>query len=126
VKLRVRHNSIRFRLGRSEVDLLQRGMECSETIYFPDSKRLEYVIQPCSRETITASFSDQVIRVEVPAQDLERWGASDQVGLSTEIHIADEPPLHVLIEKDFRCLDQRVSEDEADSFENPLERHPGP
>lgn len=31
--------------------------------------------------------------------------------------------LQILIEKDFRCLDDRVEEDQSDMFENPLAEH---
>ena len=124
MKLRVLHNAIRFRLGRTEVDLLSRGIECREIVYFPGAQRLEYVIKPSPGTAISAWLSDHVIHVEVPGRDLEVWGASNQVGLSAEISVPGETPLQVLIEKDFRCLDPRVSEDQADTFDNPLEAHP--
>ncbi len=124
MKLRILHNAIRFRLGRTEVDRLRRGIECREMIHFPGAQKLAYVIKPGPGTAISASLSDQVINVEVPGRDLEEWGASNQVGLSAEISVAGETPLQVLIEKDFRCLDPRDSEDQADTFDNPLEAHP--
>jgi hypothetical protein len=44
MKLRLRHNSIRLRLGKSEVEHLPESPECRETIVFPGNYRLEYAL----------------------------------------------------------------------------------
>jgi hypothetical protein len=123
MKLRIRQNSIRLRLGKSEVDRLEQGIECREAVCFPGNQKLEYVLEPSPKEAIAASLSEHVIRVEVPARDLLDWCVSDRVGLSAEILMAEETALQILIEKDFRCLDAQVSEDQSDTFENPLDKH---
>lgn len=125
MKLRVRHNSIRFRLGRTEVERLWQGLECRERICFPGNQQLEYVIQPSSSSTITALLLGQIISVEIPRHDLAEWCASERVGLCAEIAVPHHAPLQVLIERDFRCLDPAISEDQSDTFDNPLERHSG-
>ena len=98
-------------------------MECREKICFPGNHQLEYVIQPSSGTAITASLSEQVICVEVPRRDLAEWCASDQVGLYAEVTGDGASPLQIRIERDFRCLDPRITEDQPDTFENPLASH---
>ena len=55
-----------------------------------------------------------------PAQRLSAWYSPDQVGMGAEIPVLPGKILEVLIEKDFRCIDDQGSEDQSDTFENPL------
>lgn len=124
MKLRIRHNLIRLRLGKSEVEQLQHAGECREAINFPGGVRLEYAIGSSATSAgIGATLCGSIIRIDVPARDLARWCASDQVGLSAEIWLPESAPLEILIEKDFRCLDPLVPEDQSDTFDNPLAQH---
>ena len=120
MKLRARHNSIRFRLGQSEVRSLRESGECRETIEFPGGARLEYVLSASEAADFDVSFADGLVSVVVPARRLTAWYSPDQVGMSAEIHLRPGKVLEVLIEKDFRCVDERLSEDQSDTFENPL------
>src|SRR3954451_14379732 len=125
MKLRLRHNSIRFRLGQSEVQHLETGEPCRELILFPGNQRLEYILEPSAGMKIAASFESSVIRITIPQPELFGWCQSDQVGLSAELTAGDGLVLRILIEKDFRCLDGEVSEDQSDTFENPAVQHTG-
>lgn len=125
MKLRLRHNSIRLRLGRSEVERLRQGMNCHEAIRFPGNQPLEYTLASSAGATISAVLEGATIRIGVPAEELATWCASDQVGMSSEISLPGAGVLSVLIEKDFRCLDVRVTEDQSDTFKNPMDEHPG-
>ncbi len=120
MKLRVRQNSIRLRLGQSEVDRLREGQDCREEVRFPGSGRLEYRLQAFSGATVQASLCGSNIVIEVPERELARWCNSQQVGISAKIQGTDETSLSILIEKDFRCLDPLVPEDQSDTFANPL------
>lgn len=121
MKLRLRHNSIRLRLGKSEVERLLESGECREAIVFPGGGRLEYALASSPATTIAVSLLATVIRVDVLEPDLAGWCSSDQVGLSAEVVVSHGTSLQVLIEKDFHCLDPRVPEDQSDTFDNPLE-----
>jgi hypothetical protein len=125
MKLRVRHNSIRFRLTQSDVGSLRNSGKCRETILFPGGSSLEYVLLASNAKEVGVAFSNGVVSVAVPAHQLIDWHSSDQVGISAaiDLHPGDVQPgkkLEVLIEKDFRCLDPLVAEDQSDAFENPL------
>jgi hypothetical protein len=119
MKLRVRHNSVRLRLGQSDVLRLRDFGECRETVYFPGGSRLEYVLLASDSRKVAVSFENGVVALAIPAAQLGGWHSSDQVGLSAEVLVEPGETLKVLIEKDFRCL-SHVSEDQSDAFENPL------
>jgi hypothetical protein len=120
MKLRVRHNSIRFRLGPSEVEALSISGACRETIVFPGQTRLEYALVASGNGKLGASFSGGVVSVSIPKSELADWHSSDRIGIRGTVDVAPGTTLSVLIEKDFRCLDERPDEDQIDTFANPL------
>jgi hypothetical protein len=78
------------------------------------------LLDRCRRQR---TLCGSLIRIVVPEEDLVRWCASDQVGISAAITLPDSAPLEILIEKDFRCLDPLVPEEQSDTLDNPLIRH---
>jgi len=52
---------------------------------------------------------------------LTTWATTDLVGLEHQIQLKGEEKLAILIEKDFKCLQERPGEDEEDMFPNPDE-----
>jgi hypothetical protein len=123
MKLRVRHNSIRFRLGQSDVERLRSLGCCGETILFPGGARLEYLLLASESSRVQVTFADSVVSIAVPEGELADWHASNRVGISATVEVDSAQELEVLIEKDFQCLDPRVLEDQSDGFENPLTAH---
>ena len=127
MKLRVRHNSIRFRLGQSEVEALWKSGACREEIVFPGGARLEYALLASGNGSVGASFADGVVAVSIPKDQLSVWHSTDQIGIRASVDVSGKVPgdenLLVLIEKDFRCIDDRVDEDQSDSFDNPAGVH---
>lgn len=123
MKLRVRHNSIRFRLGQSEVQRLRDYGRCRETILFPGGARLEYVLHASHQRNVRVAFANSVVSIEVPDHELADWHSSDRIGISAAVEVHPGKNLDILIEKDFQCLDPRVTEDQSDGFANPLSVH---
>jgi hypothetical protein len=120
MKLRVRNNAIRFRLGQSEVALLCDVGECREIVEFPGGARLEYLLSVSSSREFDVSFEDGVIAVSIPLHEMSPWQSPHSVGMSAVISLHGSKTLELLIEKDFRCLDEAITEDQSDTFENPL------
>jgi hypothetical protein len=120
MKLRVRNNSVRFRLGKSDVAHLRDAGECRETIEFPGAARLEYVLTVSSSSEFAVSFKEGVISVSIPQHEMRPWQSPHSVGMSAVIPVDSDKTLELLIEKDFRCLDEAITEDQSDTFENPL------
>jgi hypothetical protein len=124
MKMRLRGNSIRLRLGEKEVAQLAKGGRVSDSIQFSESppSALTYRVVTSSEEKgITARFAGSEITVTVPAASAKTWASSEQVGLNGVQPISNGTSLNILIEKDFRCLAPRPGEDESDSFANPAQ-----
>jgi hypothetical protein len=125
MKLRIRGNSIRLRLGESEVAQLAREGRVADSIQFSMSPLggLAYTIvtSPDEKE-ILARYANNEIKITVPAAAAKQWANSEQVGLTRVQPVGDAAELSILIEKDFRCLAPRPGEDESDSFVNPADK----
>jgi hypothetical protein len=122
MKLRIRGNSIRLRLGQSEVDHLVKDGRVSASIRFSSfpKEQLAYsVVTSLAEKEITARLADGEIKVTVPQGLAQGWASSAQVGLKQVQPIDGDVSLAILIEKDFRALEPRPDEDQTDSFTNP-------
>jgi hypothetical protein len=121
MKLRIKGNSLRFRVSRSEVARLLEGERLEETIHFaPEADAMfTYALQQDPTVTTpTVRYTHNRVTVLLPAGQARLWGETDQVGIAEDISLADRGSLALLIEKDFACLD-RSDEDNQDTFENP-------
>lgn len=121
MKLRIKGNSLRLRVSRSELARLLAGDCLEETIHFaPEAgARLTYALQQePSAKYPTVNYIDSRVTVLLPADQAYVWGATDQVGIAEEICLGSLGSLALLIEKDFACLD-RSDEDNQDTFANP-------
>ncbi len=120
MKLRIRGNTLRLRLTRSEVANIEAGSSVAEQTEFPDGTTLGYELHAGQRlhAGMLREGGLQLIRVEVPSEAARQWAASDEVGFT-----GDEPftvgALEVLIEKDFTCIAPREGEEELDTYPNP-------
>lgn len=121
MKLRIRGNSLRFRLTQTEVARLRSAETVRESVCFPSSSmKLTYLLETSEHlQRISAGFSDGEVRVSVPAALARSWAEGDQVGMEESESLGDGGKLRVLIEKDFRCLELRPGEDESDNFPHP-------
>lgn len=113
MKLRIRGNSLRFRLNQTEIADLANGIEVKETTDFGKGEIFIYSIFPAEIEQITANFLNGKIQISVPFQSAKHLAESDEVGFS-----ANQNSLKILIEKDFACLQPRGEEDK-DTFPHP-------
>jgi hypothetical protein len=121
MKLRIKGNSMRFRIARSEVERLLAGDRLEETIYFaPETiAKFTYCLQlEASVSAPTVQYTESRVVVLIPVDQANRWGVTDQVGIAANIGLGDLGSLALLIEKDFACLD-RSADDNQDTFANP-------
>ena len=84
MKLRIRGNTLRLRLTRSEVDLVAQGEVVAEVTQFPDGSQLRYELVPGHQEEVAQTANDEgtTISVEVPKGRAATWAESDEVGFS--------------------------------------------
>jgi hypothetical protein len=121
MKLRIKGNSLRVRVSRSEVTRLLAGDRLEETINFTPEPvaNFTYALQQDRLfSQLEVQYTESKITIVIPADQANAWGTTDQVGIAERIGLGDLGSLAVLIEKDFACLD-RSDEDNEDTFPNP-------
>ena len=122
MKLRIKGNTIRLRLLRSEVERLCSADIVSEEIRFGTAtdQALKYSIAASDGiEEVTVQFSDNQILVLLPESVAMNWTGGDDVGIEASIDVGNYTELSVLIEKDFECVGRPDDPDKADAFPNP-------
>jgi|ERR1700722_9170229 len=121
MKLRIKGNSLRLRISRSEIARLLEGDSLEDTIRFAPAANARFSyslrIDP-SVTTLTVRYTENRVEILLPADRARTWGLSNEVGIAEDISLGDLGTLALLIEKDFACLD-RSEEDNQDTFPNP-------
>lgn len=112
MKLRIRGNSIRLRLGQGEVAALRERGVVEESVPFAGGA-LVYAIERRDVPAIAASFDGRRVTVAVPSAVALDFCDSDRVGFD-----GASGEVRVLVEKDWQCLAPR-DEDETDAFPHP-------
>jgi len=93
MKIRIKGNSVRLRLTKTDVEIFNKEGECKESTEF-GSKKLHYSLQvKTGISTLEADFVGDVITVYFPESEKQTWA-------------------------DFTCLDNTI-EDQSDNFPNP-------
>ena len=122
MKLRIKGNSIRLRLLRSEVEHFAAAGQISETLEFGPgpSNFLRYtlLVSPEAKTTAAQLRGNEIV-IAVPELLARNWTTSEMVGFDTEQSIGNGETLSILVEKDFACLDRPDDPDLADAFPNP-------
>jgi hypothetical protein len=122
MKLRIRGNSIRLRLTKSEVaQFAEKGL-IEETVEFGvrEDQRFIYSLSVSAEiQTVRANLENKRISVLVPKSQAVRWANTNEVGIRLAQSLGGEKTLQILIEKDFACLEDRPGEDDSDAFPHP-------
>ncbi len=116
MKLRFAENSIRIRIRKSELEELERSKQIEQTISFGLESVLQYsLVINADIDEVTATFTSGVISVMLPPSVASEWYGTNQVSIIHDQVIEEGAFLHILVEKDFPCLD-REEEDKSDTF----------
>lgn len=119
MKIRIRGNAIRLRLSKSDIALFAKAGLVEEQTHFADST-LVYAIKTARQPAMTAFFTNGNLTVYLPEKDAMHWLGTDLVGIEAHMPVEGRQPLHILVEKDFKCIDASETEDQADFYENPV------
>lgn len=117
MKIRIEDNSVRYRLRRSEVDTLAEKGRLWATTQFPDGTFTYGLCSEAGLLDLRASQEDGKIVLYIPEEWIAEWPASSRVGFEARIELNGKI-LHLLIEKDFVCLDRDIA-GQTDQFPNP-------
>lgn len=118
MKLRIKGNSIRLRLTKTEVANFAKDGIISEQTQFATGT-LTYVLFKDDKATeLKASMQQTTITVHVPAHIAKHWTNTDDIGFQNNYQVNQSVSLFLLVEKDFVCLDNTI-EDQSDNYPNP-------
>ena len=121
MKLRIKGNSIRLRVTRSEVSRLVAEGRIEETIRFAADERshLTYALEHSEAiARMQLAMRPQEVAVIVPSLVALPWAESQDVGIYEHVDLGPHGTLELMVEKDFACLDLS-DEENADTFPNP-------
>jgi hypothetical protein len=122
MKLRIKGNSLRLRLLRSEVERLEHAGVVTDEIRFgvDTDQALKYSVAASDGvDVVTAQFNDNQILILVPESDAIDWTTTERVGIEAMQDVGCDTELSILIEKDFECVGRADDPDKADSFPHP-------
>lgn len=119
MKIRIKGNSIRYRLTKTEIANFGKNGYLEERTVFPGGAAFHYRLEKKTEaETLLADFSANTITIFVPDHVAEEWTNTETVGYNHTLPLSDAKELFLLIEKDFVCLDHTF-EDQSDNYPNP-------
>jgi hypothetical protein len=117
--IRIKGNSIRYRLTRTEIKIFETEGYFEECVDF-GSDTFTYALQKSiSEKNLYAEFSENKILMTIPEKLADEWTKTEHVGFGHQQIVGGGKILFLLLEKDFKCLD-KVAEDQSDHYENPL------
>lgn len=118
MKIRLRGNSIRYRLDKTDIELLE-TIGKVESITHIGASTLHFCIRGKDITDPIIKMEQDGVHLLIPLPRLNDWYAPEQVGFELILPNTDGSELKILIEKDFKCLTER-NEDESQSFDNPM------
>ncbi len=118
MKIRIKGDSIRFRLTQSEVQTLSEKGTIMDTTNFETSQFRYGVTLNNAIDNLKASFSAHTITLEVPELQGRSWYTNDIITIDHTVKNTKGSLLYLLLEKDFTCLDN-TAEDQSDNYPNP-------
>ena len=118
MKLRIKGNTLRLRLTKSELEYFEKTDFIEERTEFAGSI-FSYSLRADNNDLLSATLENNSLIVRMPFSMAKEWTSTQKVGFQSEMKIADNKNLFILVEKDFKCLDE-TNEDQSDNYENPL------
>ncbi|HEY8782341.1 MAG TPA: hypothetical protein VIM16_12025 [Mucilaginibacter sp.] len=113
MKIRIKNNSLRFRLTRSDVKQLAVTGHLDEKVIF-GKQSLIYAIKLTDDVHLSSAYKNDTVTLFMPKSMISELISSDRIGFEN-----NNEALHLSVEKDFTCLDN-VAEDQSDNYPNPL------
>ena len=113
MKLRIKRNSIRYRLTKSDVKALTESGYLEDGVDF-GSTALKYTIEITPNQELSTTFQTNTVTLFMPRFMIDELAMTGRTGFENIVNGLD-----LLVEKDFTCLDN-VAEDQSDNYPNPF------
>ena len=123
MKLRIKGNSLRMRISRSEMERLVAVGRIEDTVQFTpvEGESFTYALAHDARtKSVEIRYVPGSVSVVVPSAQVGRWTEESEVGIYESLALDSERSLELILEKDFACSDGSDA-DNADTFRNPSE-----
>ncbi len=118
MKIRIKGNSIRYRLTKSEVETFCDKGHYKEATDFGTKKFTYSISAKKDIHLLEAEFKDDTVTMYLNLDESKSWANNDKVGFQHKYKTASGTELSLLLEKDFVCMDETV-EDQSDNYPNP-------
>lgn len=120
MKIRIKGNSVRIRISKSELNEFAQNGVLQEETDFGIQKFSYKLISRAQESPLDAAYTNQAIEIYVNQQEAQNWANTELVGIKHYKPLANNNNLFLLLEKDFKCIDNEAMEDQSDNFDNPL------
>lgn len=118
MKIRIKGNSIRYRLTKTEVETFCATGYFEETTDF-GAKLFTYALKAqAGVDILDAEFQGDKITLFLDSAKSNIWYQSNLVGFKHSVTKKNGGELSLLLEKDFVCMDETI-EDQSDNYPNP-------
>ncbi len=118
MKIRINGNQLRLRLTVDEWNRFKSEGKVEDTIQFDPVQKIIYILKISQGvDQVEACYNHPFIMVLVPAPIAQYWMNSDEVGIKAVMDIEGQDQLHIVVEKDFKCLSERT--EDANLFPHP-------
>ncbi len=118
MKIRIKGNSVRLRLSKSDVEKLAHSDYIEERTFFGLNTFVYALKSSPDTEGLNADYENGKITLYIPGAFVQDWAENDVVGIDSIVKLNDKEQLFLLIEKDFKCIEQSA-EDQSDNFDKP-------
>lgn len=118
MKIRMKGNSVRLRLSKTDLLLLEKNEPVKDAVNFGPTQLYYSLVPSVAHKMLWAKFESNNIVIFIPMDFSQVWNNNDIVSTEFEQKLSDGGSLSILVEKDFQCLD-KTSEDQSDFFLNP-------
>jgi len=113
MKLRIRGNSLRLRVSKTELAKISETGKAEDTVRFSSEQGLRYGIEVRPTGAVTATFAESAILVTLPKARLDLWLRPGEVSVEGSQPIGGGKVLQILLEKDEARLGRGSGEDDS-------------
>lgn len=107
MKLRIKDNTIRIRLAIDELGILKDGQEVRMTTRLGVSSLT--VVLHSTNMSFDVKFQENTINISVNQSTFNDLWESEEEGFENRLMFEDSENLHVLIQKDYKCIGREES-----------------
>lgn len=107
MKLRIQHNSVRFRLSEEDMSLLKSESSLQERLDIGPGQQLAYGVYIRESNRMYLQYREGEIRAIIPTETARLWMESQRTGLRTMVENGESSVLFIL-EKDLAPRKKRA------------------